>query len=94
MKWSQTFYKAYISISIVRHLAFITAVKASVEGRVLYKLPTYHIDDTWYNIKNNGFEDKINGECFPLAFNECHTNCPAVEVFFGYVDTTCSIKHV
>lgn len=37
MKWSQTFYKANISINNVRHPAFIKA-------RILNKLPTYHAE--------------------------------------------------
>lgn len=44
--------------------------------------------------KNNGVEDKINGECFPLAFNECYANSLAGDVFFGYVDTTGSIRDI
>jgi hypothetical protein len=54
-KWSQAFYEANIPISIVRHPAFIQAVKATAEARIMYKPPSYHamrkslLDDARFN---------------------------------------------
>ena len=54
-KWSQAFYEANIPISIVRHPAFIEAVKTTAEARIMYKPPAYHamrkslLDDARFN---------------------------------------------
>ena len=41
-KWAKFFYEANIPFNVVRHPAFVDAVKSTSESRVQYKPPAYH----------------------------------------------------
>ena len=41
-KWAKFFYEANIPFNVVKHLAFLNAMKSTFESRVVHKPPTYH----------------------------------------------------